>query len=86
MFKKLFDNLFGPLNEGYCYYFLFLSVISFISLLLIVLKILFHLLNFKTKTSSTQYFALIGGALAYFIIYFVNRLLFTMCKDKVVHK
>lgn len=84
MFKKLFDYLFGPLNQEFCYYFLFLSIISFISLFLIVVKILFHLLNFKTKTPFSIYATLIGGGLAYLIIYFVNRLLFTMCKNKVV--
>ncbi len=68
------DHLFSPLSKDFCLYFYYLSVIAFIFLLLAVYNGLGLLL--KKKTSVLQ---AVLGLVAPFLLYFNNRLLYTMC-------
>jgi hypothetical protein len=74
-------NLFGPLSVEYCYYFYFLSIFTFALFLMVIVGGLYAGLS---KGKGLGFYAsVIGGSLMYFIMYFVNRLLFTMCKKSL---
>lgn len=70
---------FGPLDKEACLYFLFLSVVFFIILVLTAGSELIYIvrnyknLNFRLFTNG------ILILFNFFIIYFVNRLMYTMC-------
>ena len=68
------DNLFSPLGKEYCAYFYWLTVIAFIFLLLALYNSLMALLKGKFKVFNFV-MSLIGPGL----IYFNNRLLYSMC-------
>ena len=70
----MLDTLFSPLSKEYCLYFYYLSVISFVFLFVA----LYHgiVLLIKGKTNFIQ---VIIGLLAPFLLYFNNRLLYSMC-------
>ena len=76
-------SFFGPLDKSACVYFLIISIIFFISLILVlgseVLYILqnFNKLNFRLLSSGIIILFNI------FIAYFVNRLLYTMCNKSL---
>lgn len=76
---SLMSNYFGPLDKGACVYFLIISVIFFIALILVsISEILFLIQNFKR----VNFRMVMNGVIILFNIflaYFVNRLLNTMC-------
>jgi len=75
----LMTSFFGPLDKRACVYFLIISVLIFISLIiLLATEILFIFTNFRKlnfKTISGGFIILFN----IFITYFINRLLYTMC-------
>ncbi len=75
---------FGPLDKGACIYFLFLTMFFF-ALLVIALftELLFVIKNFK----QLNFRIFSNGVLLLFnifVVYFVNRLLYTMCSKSLV--
>lgn len=74
-----FSDFFGPLDKSSCVYFLIISVIFFIGLVILVINEIYYIavnlnkLNFKMIST--------GVILMFniFLAYFVNRLLYTMC-------
>ena len=77
--SDLMTTFFGPLDKRMCVYFLIISVIFFISLVLLLgTELLYILKNFgriNLRTISSGLIILFN----IFIAYFVNRLLYTMC-------
>ena len=74
---------FGPLNKDSCIYFFILSFIFFVALIVaLFMHILFFVKNFKQVN-----FKFVTNAILIFfnifIIYFVNRLLYTMCSKSL---
>ena len=73
------SNYFGPLDKSSCVYFLIISVIFFILLLVAIFGNIFWIIkNYKQIDFKT----ISGGVIMMFnvfLAYFVNRLLFTMC-------
>jgi hypothetical protein len=75
---------FGPLDKQACLYFLFLSIVFFIVLVLTACSELIYIvrnyknLNFKSFTSG------ILILFNFFIVYFVNRLMYTMCSKSLI--
>jgi hypothetical protein len=71
--------IYGPLDKSACIYFLIISVLFFISLVLLLGTEIIYIvknfgkLNFRTVSSG------IIILFNVFIAYFVNRLLYTMC-------
>lgn len=74
--KNILENLFSPLSKDYCVYFYFLSVISFICVLISIL--LFSAKAFKNK-GKTLCLDLLTVIPLYLVLYFKNRLLYSMC-------
>ena len=68
------DTLFSPLSKDYCLYFYYLSVMAFVFLLLA----LYNGLGLLLKKKATVLQALLG-LVAPFLLYFNNRLLYSMC-------
>jgi len=72
-------NFFGPLDKSACVYFLIISIIFFIGLVILLTGELFYIIqNFRT----INFRMITNGILILFNIflaYFVNRLLYTMC-------
>jgi len=71
------DNLFGPMSKDYCLYFYFLSIVGFIFLMLTVISSLF--IGISKRKDGEYFFKMFLIALGYFIFYFQNRLLYSMC-------
>ena len=76
-------NFFGPLDKGSCVYFLIMTGIFFILLLIaIVADIYWIIKNYKQFNLRI----LTGGVVMLFnlfLAYFVNRLLYTMCNKSL---
>ena len=76
---ELFENFFGPLDKSACGYFLIISIIFFIGLIILLSSELFYIIkNFRT----INFRMITNGVLILFNIflaYFVNRLLYNMC-------
>jgi len=75
--SNIVDTLFGPLGKEYCIWFYFLSIFSFVALLLAIVPALFY--GIMKKKDFGYFFSVILGSLNLFIAYFVNRLLHSMC-------
>ncbi len=77
----LLSGYFSPLGRNSCVYFLILSVMFFISLVLILFSELLYIaknfkhLNFRTMSHGILILFNV------FLAYFVNRLFYTMCNN-----
>lgn len=79
----LMQNFFGPLDKNSCVYFLIISGIFFVLLVIAIFSQLFWLVkNYKRVN-----FAMVTGGIVMlfniFLAYFVNRLLYTMCNKSL---
>jgi hypothetical protein len=70
-------DLFSPLSKDYCLYFYYLSVFGFV--LFVFSIIAFGLPIIQKKTGYSFFLKSAMIALGYFIFYFQNRLLYSMC-------
>ena len=71
------NTLFGPLNGEYCLYFYYLSILSFF---LLAMAIIGGLVTGLQKGKGLYfYISILGASVAYFISYFVNRLMYSVC-------
>ena len=81
--SDFFSNYFGPLDKSACLYFLIISVLFFITLILVLgSEIIFAFQHFKTL----NFRVFTNGILVLFnifIAYFVNRLLYNMCSKSL---
>lgn len=74
------DYLFGPLSKEYCIWFYFLEIWGFI---MVILFLIVSIINgIKKRKSMEYYFYVLVASLTYFVFYFQNRLLHTMCVGK----
>jgi len=82
--SDLMNRIFGPLDKKACFYFLALSGFFFVILLFAIFGNAYIILkDMKNLTLGN----LMGGMLMIFnifVIYFVNRLLYTMCVKSLV--
>ena len=77
--NELLSSYFGPLDKGACSYFLIISILFFITLVLVLGSELYFIIkNFRNLN-----FKLVSNGILIlfniFLAYFVNRLLYTMC-------
>lgn len=80
---SLLSKYFTPLDKGACAYFLIISMIFFVALVLVFLaEVLFVFKNYK----ELNFKLFTNGVLMLFnifIAYFVNRLLYSMCSKSL---
>ena len=74
--SDLYTTLFSPLGKEYCDYFKYLMIISFIMLIGTILGCLYDAFSKKPLFGMQQYlFSILNSG----VIYFVNRLMFSIC-------
>ncbi len=74
--QNILDTLFSPLSKDYCSLFYYLTIGSFIAIILSIIMVLTRAYENKGKT---LFLDLITIVPLYTVIYFKNRLLYTMC-------
>ena len=74
-------NYFGPLTKDSCVYFLFLSILFFIILILTIMGEIFFVVKHSKQLNSGRVISGILLLFNAFIAYFSNRLLHTMCTE-----
>ena len=71
------DILFGPLDRKFCLYFYYLSIFAFAFVILTIIS--FMWVGISKKLDSRHYIHMFYISLIYFVFYFQNRLLYSMC-------
>ena len=74
--QNILDTLFSPLSKDYCSLFYYLTIGSFI---VVILSIIMVLTRASKNKGKTLVFDLITVIPVYTVLYFKNRLLYTMC-------
>jgi hypothetical protein len=74
---NVLDSLFGPVSKQYCSLFYFLSVISFTMYVGVIVG--GFLYGVSSSKGLSYYLSIFWVAVVFFIAYFQNRLLFSMC-------
>ena len=81
---EFMSMFFGPLNKNACFYFLILTILFFIGLILVIVNeiyfIITNLNRLNLKMISYGFIVIFN----IFIAYFVNRLLYTMCSKSLI--
>ena len=75
----MLNSLFGPLTEESCKYFYFFAVAGFIMMIVFILFTLVALIRFHKKMDTRKVINLLTMIIISFLLYFSNRLLYTMC-------
>jgi len=70
---------FGPLDKSSCVYFLIMTIVFFIALIILFLNEIRYLIMNLNKLDSRKLTSGIIILFNIFLAYFVNRLLYTMC-------
>jgi len=74
------NYLYGPLGKEYCMWFYILSVIGFVSLVLFIIPAIY--LGIVKHKGFEYYIGILMASVVYGIVYFQNRLLYSMCVGK----
>ncbi len=76
--KNWTNYIFGPLSEKYCVYFLIMSILAFVVLVLVgIVEV--HWLLTHPKWNFRVVFSGLVILLNLFLVYFVNRLFYSKC-------
>jgi hypothetical protein len=71
------NTLFGPVSGEYCLYFYYLSILSFF---LLAMTIVTGVVSGLQKGKGVYfYLSILGSSATFFISYFVNRLMYSVC-------
>jgi hypothetical protein len=77
MSSTFMETVYGPLSKEYCIYFYILSVIGFVTLMIVVISSL--IIGISFKKGIRFYLEMLMLCIPYALIYFTNRLLYSMC-------
>lgn len=80
---NIMNMFFGPLNKDACLYFYFLSILFGISFIFIAICIFLYIIKNYSKMDLKVGFNLVLLLINAFLVYFVNRLLYTMCSKSI---
>jgi len=80
---KFISSFFGPLDKSNCVYFLIVSGIFFISMIIIILNELYFVMTNFNKLNFRIISAGVIILFNAFLAYFMNRLLYTMCSKSL---
>jgi len=81
--SNFINYFFGPLNKEYCFYFYFLSIVFGLSFVLLAIGTLMAVIKDYKKLDLKIMFNLILLLINAFLVYFVNRLLYSMCSKSL---
>jgi len=71
------QTIFGSFGKEYCAYFYYLSIFGFALMIMTIVSYIW--IGISKKLGFNHYVKMFFLALTYFIFYFQNRLLYTMC-------
>jgi hypothetical protein len=71
------ETVFGPLSSEYCYYFYFLSIFMFFWFMIALIG--GFAAGIVQRKGFMFFLAVAGGSLTYLLLYFVNRLMYSVC-------
>ena len=71
------QSIFGPLDQKYCNWFFYLSLVAFVFMILTIVTGVFVLMQKQMKMEYVM--AILWSSAMYGAFYFQNRLLYTMC-------
>ena len=77
------DTYFGPLSRDYCVYFYILTIMSALAFVMSVISIGYYTITHIKKVDSMFVFNSVYVLFSSFLVYFVNRLLHTMCVKSI---
>ena len=72
-------TFFGPLSKDSCLYFYILTILCFISLVIVLLTEIYFIIMHYNKLNLKAFQRWVLILCNVFIAYFVNRLFYTMC-------
>ena len=82
--QEIFSGVFTPLSVNYCDFFYYLTVLSVISLLYVIVS---GLVLLFTRVEKGKHLVFLGNLVFSLIplglMYFQNRLLFSMCRSSL---
>jgi len=78
--SQIMDKLFGPLGKEYCIWFYFLSILSFVGLILYLVVGIYR--GISKKKDALYFLGVILVSFWYGLAYFQNRLFYSMCGGK----
>ena len=78
------NNLFSPLDKGSCVYFLIITIIFFVMLLLALGTELLYIFQHYNQLTFKHLINSVILLFNIFVAYFVNRLLYSMCSKSLV--
>ena len=81
--SNFINYFFGPLNKEYCFYFYFLSIVFGLAFVLLAIGTLMAVIKDYKKLDLKIMFNLILLLINAFLVYFVNRLLYSMCSKSL---
>lgn len=81
--NSFMNDVFGPLPRFYCLYYYILSILGFILFVLFILYFLYAIIANSKKLDSSFYIMGTSLSISYLLIYFTNRLLFSMCSNSL---
>uniref|UniRef100_A0A6C0KZ14 Uncharacterized protein n=1 Tax=viral metagenome TaxID=1070528 RepID=A0A6C0KZ14_9ZZZZ len=70
------EVFFSPLSKEYCVYFYFVTVVLFVILILAMFTMIISIFKSKKKDN---YLLMMSNILTLALVYFQNRLLYSMC-------
>jgi hypothetical protein len=73
------NDLFTPLDKKYCDYFYYLSVITYCFFIFMILSLVWGLIFHSKKFDLYICLNSISLIISFFLSYFVNRLMYSMC-------
>jgi hypothetical protein len=77
------NSLFGPLGRDNCVYFYFLSILFFISFIIILLLFLFTIIKNPKYLNKQLVLNTIFGLVYTILPYYVNRLMYSICVNSL---
>jgi hypothetical protein len=75
----MFHALFQPLTKESCNYFYFFAVAGFIIMIVFIIILLVSLVRYNKKMDRSMLINIVAMIINSFLLYFSNRLLYTMC-------
>jgi hypothetical protein len=81
--SNLYNTFFGPLSKDSCLYFLILTALCFVALVLVLSTEIYYIIMHYNKMNFKVFMHGVLILCNIFIAYFVNRLLYTMCSKSL---
>lgn len=79
--SELMNTLFGPLGGDQCNFFYFIMIFMFALFVMVIVS--GFSLGITRGRNSMWYVSVIGASITYFVLYYISRLLYSMCSKSL---